>query len=205
MPGGSGQNGPECNLASTIAVTKRVNCVEVRQKARRRAKSCADSPRRCLSGGGVSSDGERWTRCRPGFFPPARVLSRVFRGLFLERIEVAHAEGEVQFFSDLVVKIIRLSPVVMPILCGILCRCEGTKRLIHSTSWPHGRRGVQDLSGSAMQERVGGLRQALVRRTVAGSRLSRPLHPTRRHRQQSPPRSRQQSRQLSLEGLPRER
>jgi hypothetical protein len=35
---------------------------------------------------------------------------------------------------DLVVKIIRLSPVVMPVLCGILCRCEGTKRLIHSTS-----------------------------------------------------------------------
>ena len=37
---------------------------------------------------------------------------------------------------DLVVKIIRLSPAVMPILCGVLCRYEGTKRLIHSTR-PH--------------------------------------------------------------------
>jgi hypothetical protein len=32
-----------------------------------------------------------------------------------------------------VVKIIRLSPAVMPVLCGVLCRYEGTKRLIHST------------------------------------------------------------------------
>ena len=32
------------------------------------------------------------------------------------------------------VKIIRLSPAVMPVLCGVLCRYEGTKRLIHSTS-----------------------------------------------------------------------
>jgi hypothetical protein len=35
---------------------------------------------------------------------------------------------------ELVVKIIRLSPAVMPVLCGVLCRYEGIKRLIHSTS-----------------------------------------------------------------------
>jgi hypothetical protein len=33
----------------------------------------------------------------------------------------------------LVVKIIRLSPAVMPVLCGVLCQYEDTKRLIHST------------------------------------------------------------------------
>jgi hypothetical protein len=38
--------------------------------------------------------------------------------------------------GELVVKIIRLSPAVMPVLCGVLCRYEGTKRLIHSTSMP---------------------------------------------------------------------
>ncbi|WP_197426614.1 MULTISPECIES: transposase, partial [Hyphomicrobiales] len=35
-------------------------------------------------GGGVSPDGSRWIACRPGFFLPVRVLSRLFRRLFLE-------------------------------------------------------------------------------------------------------------------------
>ena len=36
-----------------------------------------------VPGGGLSPDGSRWVACRPGFFLPVRVLSRVFRGKFL--------------------------------------------------------------------------------------------------------------------------
>ncbi len=38
-----------------------------------------------IPGGGVSPDHERWIACRPGFFLPVRVLSRLFRRLFLEQ------------------------------------------------------------------------------------------------------------------------
>jgi len=51
--------------------------------------------------GGISPDGERWVRCRPGFFLPVRVLSRLFRRLFLRDLEALHAAGELQFFGDL--------------------------------------------------------------------------------------------------------
>jgi len=54
-----------------------------------------------VPGGGISPDGASWVACRPGFFLPVRVLSRLFRRLFLERLEAAHAKGELQFFSDL--------------------------------------------------------------------------------------------------------
>jgi hypothetical protein len=37
-----------------------------------------------VPGGGVSLDGERWIACRPGFFLPVRVLSRLFRRLFMD-------------------------------------------------------------------------------------------------------------------------
>jgi len=54
-----------------------------------------------VPGGGISPDGERWVRCRPNFFLPVRVLSRLFRRLFLERLEALHAAGELHFFTDL--------------------------------------------------------------------------------------------------------
>jgi hypothetical protein len=37
-----------------------------------------------VPGGGLSPDGTRWISCRPGFFLPVRVLSRLFRRLFVE-------------------------------------------------------------------------------------------------------------------------
>src|SRR3954451_22908661 len=41
----------------------------------------------CLvPGGGLSPDATRWISCRPGFFLPVRVLSRLFRRLFLEEL-----------------------------------------------------------------------------------------------------------------------
>jgi len=50
--------------------------------------------------GGISLDGVRWVSCRPGFFLPVRVLSRLFRRLFLESLAAAHDAGRLQFFGD---------------------------------------------------------------------------------------------------------
>src|SRR5512144_1920619 len=46
-----------------------------------------------VPGGGPSLDGTRWVACRPGFFLPVRVLSRVFRGKFLARLRAAYDRG----------------------------------------------------------------------------------------------------------------
>jgi len=51
--------------------------------------------------GGLSLDGSRWVACRPGFFLPVRVLSRLFRRLFLEQLTAAFEAGTLAFFSDL--------------------------------------------------------------------------------------------------------
>ena len=53
-----------------------------------------------VPGGGLSADGERWVRCRSGFFLPVRVLSRLFRRRFLEELAVAHRCGKLQFFGE---------------------------------------------------------------------------------------------------------
>jgi hypothetical protein len=53
-----------------------------------------------VPGGGISLDGQRWIACRPGFFLPVRVLSRLFRRLFLERLVAEHEAGRLQFFGD---------------------------------------------------------------------------------------------------------
>ena len=53
-----------------------------------------------VPGGGLSLDGERWVTCRPGFFLPVRVLSKLFRRLFLEKLSDAHRAGKLQFFGE---------------------------------------------------------------------------------------------------------
>jgi hypothetical protein len=50
-----------------------------------------------VPGGGISLDGTKWVACRPGFFLPVRVLSRLFCRLFLEKLVAAHQAGELQF------------------------------------------------------------------------------------------------------------
>ena len=52
-----------------------------------------------VPGGGLSSDGRAWISCRPGFFLPVRVLSRLFRRLFLEKLIAAHQAGQLHFFG----------------------------------------------------------------------------------------------------------
>jgi hypothetical protein len=53
-----------------------------------------------VPGGGISLDGQKWVSCRPGFFLPVRVLSRLFRRLILKALTAAHVAGRLQFFGD---------------------------------------------------------------------------------------------------------
>jgi len=53
-----------------------------------------------VAGGGLSADGEHWVACRPGFFLPVRVLSRLFRRRFLEQLGEAHRAGALHFFGE---------------------------------------------------------------------------------------------------------
>jgi hypothetical protein len=54
-----------------------------------------------VPGGGLSPDGARWVPCRPGFFQHVRVLSRLFRRLFLQGLRALHRAGALVFFGDL--------------------------------------------------------------------------------------------------------
>jgi hypothetical protein len=54
-----------------------------------------------VPGGGLTPDG-RWIGCRPTFFLPVRVLSRLYRRLFLKRLQAAFDRGELEFFGNLV-------------------------------------------------------------------------------------------------------
>jgi len=54
-----------------------------------------------VPGGGISLDGTRWVPCRPGFLLPVRVLSRLFRRLFLAGLAEAHAAGRLVFFGEI--------------------------------------------------------------------------------------------------------
>jgi hypothetical protein len=47
-----------------------------------------------VPGGGISPDGSRWVACRAGFFLPVRVLSRVFRGKFIDGLKRARGKGK---------------------------------------------------------------------------------------------------------------
>ncbi|MER9250105.1 IS91 family transposase [Mesorhizobium sp. M0590] len=55
----------------------------------------------CLVPGGVLSPEGRWLSCRPRFFLPIHVLSRLFRRLFLERLQAAYAAGRLRFSGTL--------------------------------------------------------------------------------------------------------
>ncbi len=54
-----------------------------------------------VPGGGISPDGSRWISCRPRFFLSVRVLSRLFRRLFLTYLQEAFDAGKLQFFFSL--------------------------------------------------------------------------------------------------------
>jgi hypothetical protein len=54
-----------------------------------------------VPGGGPSADKTRWIGCRPGFFLPVKVLSRLYRRLFMTRLQVAFEAGQLRFFGNL--------------------------------------------------------------------------------------------------------
>ncbi|HEX3639431.1 MAG TPA: IS91 family transposase [Paraburkholderia sp.] len=53
-----------------------------------------------VPGGGLSSDRARWVACKPGFFLPVRVLSRLFRRRFLEELGASYRRGQLRFFGE---------------------------------------------------------------------------------------------------------
>jgi hypothetical protein len=53
-----------------------------------------------VPGGGLAPGGKSWIACRPGFFLPVRVLSRLFRRRFLDELLRLHDAGKLQFFGE---------------------------------------------------------------------------------------------------------
>src|SRR5204863_5287584 len=53
-----------------------------------------------VPGGGISLEGDRWVSCRPGFFLPVRLLSRLFRGKFLDMMGRAYQRGQLEFHGQ---------------------------------------------------------------------------------------------------------
>ena len=126
-----------------------------------------------VPGGGLSPDGSRWIACRTGFFLPVRVLSRLFRRLFLDGLAALHAAGRLAFLGDLAPLADKraFDPALAP-----LRRSEWVVFAKRPFAGPQGR-----------------------------ARLSRPLHPPRRHLELPAPRARREGRHLQMEGLPDQR
>lgn len=53
-----------------------------------------------VPGGGLALDADRWVPCKPSFFLPVRVLSRLFRRRFIEELSAAHGRGQLHFFGE---------------------------------------------------------------------------------------------------------
>ena len=109
-------------------------------------------PRRCTRTSTASSPAaacrptaRQWVGCKPGFFLPVRVLSKVFRGKFIDLLKKARAQGKLRRRRK--------------------------------------RRGVRPAARRVGEARLGGLRQAAVRRPRAGAQVPGPLHPPHRHLQ----------------------
>jgi hypothetical protein len=86
-----------------------------------------------VPGGSIAPDGESWIACRPAFFLPVRVLSRMLRGLFLRYLEKAFAAGELSFFPS-------TGTCTSPRHSGVIWRRSGTP---NGWSTPSGRSPVR--------------------------------------------------------------
>jgi Putative transposase len=53
-----------------------------------------------VPGGGLSTCGKRWIRSRAKFLVPVRVLSKLFRRLFLTKLMALHSDSQLRFFGD---------------------------------------------------------------------------------------------------------
>jgi hypothetical protein len=54
-----------------------------------------------IPGGGLSRDGSRWISCRKGFFLPVKVLSRLFRKLFVKNLSQAYEKRSLNFYGSI--------------------------------------------------------------------------------------------------------
>jgi len=54
-----------------------------------------------VPGGGLALDGSRWISCKPNFFLPVLILSKLFRRLMLEKLLAAHQADRLQFLGSL--------------------------------------------------------------------------------------------------------
>jgi len=54
-----------------------------------------------VPGGGPSPDGSRWIACRPNFCLPVKVLSRLFRRLFLQALQTVFETKQLKFFGEI--------------------------------------------------------------------------------------------------------
>ncbi len=54
-----------------------------------------------VPGGGIAPDGSRWISPRPAFLLPVRVLGKLFRRLFLNRLIALHDAGRLAFFGTM--------------------------------------------------------------------------------------------------------
>src|SRR6202041_1130476 len=124
-----------------------------------------------VPGGGLSPDGTRWVAGRPNFFLAVKPLAKLFRPLFIERLQNAFNVGTLRFFGDLVHL---AEPASFHALAAHMRRAAWVVHAKEAFRW-----------------------------ACASTRLSRALHPTRRHRQQPHPRLRGRSCALGLEGLSR--
>ena len=52
-----------------------------------------------VPGGGISTDKQQWRACKKGFFLPVKVLSRLFRRLFVTGLRQRFAEWRLQFHA----------------------------------------------------------------------------------------------------------
>jgi hypothetical protein len=79
-----------------------------------------------VPGGGLSPDGQSWIACRPGFFLPVRVLSRLFRGLFLDGLQRLFEQDQLQFHGQ-------LQPLASaPAFAQLLGDCRGTEWVVYA-------------------------------------------------------------------------
>ena len=74
-----------------------------------------------VTGGGLSPDHSRWIHCRPGFFLSVRVLSRLFRRLFLEALQQAFDKQRLSFHGALA---LLAHPKAFRALLAPLRKCE---------------------------------------------------------------------------------
>jgi hypothetical protein len=79
-----------------------------------------------IPGGGLALGSDDWVPCKKGFFLPVRVLSRLFRRLFLRALDDAYRDGLLTFHG-------RLAPLREPTAFqSWLCPCRGQDWVVYA-------------------------------------------------------------------------